>query len=88
MPIVLSSPAIARSLEVGDVVDIVGVAGSESATATVVARDARIIDMPDAGSTFTASSAPVLVVAVRESDALSLIAASASGGLSVLIRGS
>ncbi|MBK9738242.1 MAG: hypothetical protein IPO93_01720 [Actinobacteria bacterium] len=37
VPIVLSSPAIAGILGVGDVVDVVGISGQESATVTVVA---------------------------------------------------
>jgi hypothetical protein len=86
VPIVLSSAAVTRTLGVGDVVDIVGVTGDESATATVVAPRVRIIDVPDSGSSFTSSGAGVIIVAVDEAHALPLIAASASGALSVLIR--
>lgn len=86
VPIVLSSPAIAGILGVGDVVDVVGISGQESATATVVAARAEVIDVPSSGSAFTSSSAAVVVVAVREADALPLLAASASGALSILIR--
>ncbi len=86
VPIILSSPAVARTLSVGDVIDVVGITGEESATASVVAPDARVIEIPEAGSALSASTAAVVVVAVRESDALPLLAASASGALSILIR--
>jgi len=86
VPILLSSTAVARTLSVGDVIDVVGITGDESATATVVAPDARVIEIPEAGSTFSAAAAAVVVVAVREGDALPLLAASASGALSILIR--
>lgn len=86
MPIVLNSAAVTRTLSVGDVIDVVGITGDESATASVVAPDARVIEIPEAGSSFSATAAAVVVVAVRETDALPLLAASASGALSILIR--
>ena len=86
VPIALASTAIARTLTVGDVIDVVGITGDEEATATVVAPAARVVEIPESGSSFSASTAAVVVVAVEESDALPLLAAAASGALAILIR--
>lgn len=86
VPVVLASGAITASLAVGDVIDVIGLTRGEPPTATVVAPRARIIELPSAGSGLTGSSAAVVLVAVPESAALPLSAASASGGLTVVIR--
>lgn len=86
MPLVLTSAAIASTLRVGDIIDIVGITGSEFATAAIVAPRARVLEIPASGSGLTGSSSAVVLVAVVEGDALPLAAAAANGGLSVVIR--
>lgn len=85
VPVELSAGALVQALAVGDVVDVVGISGAEAATASVVAPDARVIDLPSSGG-FGSSSSSVVVLAVEESAALKVSAASADGGLTVLIR--
>jgi hypothetical protein len=84
VPITLSSSGIARILTTGQVVDIVGV--SEDASASVVVTDARILDIPDAGSALSGSNSAVVVVAVADRLALPLLQASSSRVLTVVIR--
>lgn len=85
VPIELATSSVAQALGVGDIVDVVGVSGTERATASVVAAHARVIDLP-AASGFGSASSSVIVIAVDESDALEVTAAAANGELSVLIR--
>ncbi|MCX6432528.1 MAG: hypothetical protein NTX29_06965 [Actinobacteria bacterium] len=84
VPVLLTSGAIAGVLSEGDIVDIVGFPDGQ---ATVVAPRVRIIQLPAAGATFSASSSAVLLVAAPESRALALSAASADGGVTVTIHG-
>jgi hypothetical protein len=86
VPVVLSSAGVVAALHVGDVIDVIGLTGRETATAAVVAPRARVIEIPAGGSGLTGSSSAVIIVAVAEHDALPLSAASANGTLSVVIR--
>lgn len=85
MPVELSTRSLVQALAVGDVVDVVGISGTVAAAAAVVAPDARVIDLPSTGG-FGGSSSAVVVLAVDESAALRVSAASADGALTVLIR--
>jgi hypothetical protein len=87
VPLLLTSGALASVLSEGDIVDIVGSAGDETSDLAVIASRVRVIDLPSSGSAFTSSSTPVMLVAAPESRALALSAASAAGGVGVLIRG-
>lgn len=87
VPVLLSSGAIAQALHIGDVIDVVGISGQDTAVATIVAPQATVLELPSNGSALSGSSSAVVVVAVGEDDALELSAASANGGVSVLIRG-
>ncbi len=86
VPIALVSAGVAATLEVGDVIDIVGLTGRDTVSAAVVAPRARVLELPTSSSALSSSSSAVVLVAVEEADALPLAAAAASGGLSVLIR--
>lgn len=86
VPVVLSMAGVASVLHAGDVIDVVGISGRETATAAVVAPRARVLEIPASGSGLTGSSSAVIIVAVAEHDALVLSAASANGALSVVIR--
>lgn len=86
VPLVLTSAGIASTLRVGDVIDVVGITGRESATAAVIASRARVLGIPSSGSGLTGSSSAVILVAVSEDEALPLTAASVNGALSVVIR--
>jgi len=89
VPITLATPALARTVSVGDVVDIVSVTGTDdqsAATARVVVRAVRVIDVPDPGGSFTSASTPVIVLEVPEGQAVPLIASSLSASLAVTIR--
>jgi len=89
VPITLTTPALARTVAVGDVVDIVSVSSTDdqaTPTARVVARAVRVIDVPDQGGSFTSASTPVLVLEVPEGQAVGLIASSLTASLAVTIR--
>jgi hypothetical protein len=86
VPVVLAAAGIAATLDVGDVIDVVGISGREAATAVIVAPHARVLELPTTASGLTGSSSAVILLAVAEDDALPLSAASANGALSVLIR--
>lgn len=84
----LSSAAVARTLTTGDVVDVIAVAGTDDAQphATVVAPGTRVLEVPDAASAFGSASSAVVLLAVREVDALELSAATAAGPVTIVIR--
>jgi hypothetical protein len=46
-----------------------------------------VIDIPQGGSGFAATSTPLIVVAVREEDALQLVAASSRDAIGLVFRG-
>lgn len=79
VPIVLDSPALASTLRIGDIIDVVSV--SDSGQGSLVAADARVLEtstrggMPDA----------VIVLAVDETRGRALAEISTSQ-LSVVIR--
>lgn len=85
VPVVLASGAIAAVLQIGDVIDLVGAPTSENAAATVVARNARVVELPRGGSALGASTAAVVLVALPEADALRVIT-SMRDGLTPVIR--
>ena len=85
VPVVLATGAVASVLAVGDVVDVVDFSDTEPTRATVVARGARVYGLP-AGATFSGSTSTVVLVSVPEREALPLSAASAAGGVGVVIR--
>lgn len=82
IPAVLSSGAVAGLLAVGDVIDVVGGAP----IAAVVARSARVLGIPNAGSPLGGAASAVVVLAVRESEALQVGQAMADGTVTVIIR--
>lgn len=84
VPLVLASGAIAATLAPGDVVDLVAV--DDLGTATVVASRARVLELPGAGGTLSATTSAVVLVAVPEARALPLTAASTGGAVTVVIR--
>ena len=86
VPVALASAAIAATLDVGDVIDLVGLTGADRVTAEVVMRHVRVVEVPSPGSALSGTSSGVVLVAVPESQALKLSAASANGGLMVVIR--
>jgi hypothetical protein len=86
VPLPLRLPAVAAALHVGDLVDVVALPGEDAGAARVVAPRARIVELPSGGSALTGSSASVLLVSVREDDALEASAAAAGSGVTVLIR--
>lgn len=87
MPVSLGTAAMARALTIGGVIDLVVVAETSPPAARVVARDARVIALPDSGSAFSPSSSAVITVAVPEPAALDLIAANAKAPFAVLLHG-
>jgi hypothetical protein len=86
VPVVLASGAVASVLAVGDVVDILGFSDSDPPTAAVIAREARVFDLPT-NSSFAGPSSTVVLMAVPEGDALPVSAASVGGGVGVVLRG-
>jgi hypothetical protein len=84
VPVALTSGAIAAVLRVGDVIDLVGAAGTDAPSA-VIARGARVIELPAAGSTFGGSSSAVVLVSLPEADALRVVTSTADG-LTPVIR--
>ena len=77
-PITLASAAIASSLEVGDIIDLVAIP-------TTGARRARVLDIGDS-SGFGASATALIVVAVPELDALAIADATVDSELTALIH--
>jgi hypothetical protein len=86
VPIVLSSPAMVRTISPGSVVDIVGVPRDEGSGPRVVVHGARVIDIPDGGSGLSMTSTPIVLVAVPDADALPLVATSSRDSLGIVIR--
>jgi len=85
VPVVLTSGAVASVLSVGDIVDILGFSDADPPTAAVIARRARVFDLPSS-TAFGSSVSPVVLIAVPQDQALPLSAASAGGGVSVLLH--
>jgi hypothetical protein len=90
VPVVLASGAIAAILHVGDVIDLVGTSGDDptgdvDAPASVIARGARVVDLPVEGSALGGSSSAVVLVALPEADALRVVT-SMRDGLTPVIR--
>jgi hypothetical protein len=85
VPVVLASGAIAALLEIGDVIDLVGAPPAGDATASVVARDARVVELPRGATALGASTAAVVLVALPEADALRVVT-SMRDGLTPVIR--
>jgi len=88
IPLTLSSAAVARTLASGDVIDVIGLSGADSAepSATVVARRSRVLDVPDSSGGFGSSASAIVLVAVTEAAALSVSTATARGPVTVVIR--
>lgn len=84
-PITLASAAIASSLEVGDIIDLVAIPTTGTGRAQVVARRARVLDIGDS-SGFGASATALIVVAVPELDALAIADATVDSELTALIH--
>ena len=88
VPVTLASGAIAAVLQVGDVIDLVGSAGAAGdavAPAEVVARGARVLELPLGGSALGGSSSAVILVSLPEADALRVVS-SMRDGLTPVIR--
>jgi hypothetical protein len=87
-PVRIADVAAARLLEPGDVVDVLAVpagrvrGGREAARVRVVARRARVAEVP-AGA---AAGGALLVLAVRPGTAAELAGAGAAGDLAVIWR--
>ena len=88
IPLTLSSAAVARTLAVGDVIDVIGLSGTDDSepSATVVARRSRVLDVPDSAGGFGSSASAIVLVAVTESAALDVSTATARGPVTVVIR--
>ena len=84
-PITLASAAIASSLDVGDIIDLVAIPTTGTGRAKVVARRARVLDIGDS-SGFGASESALIVVAVPELDALAIADATVDSELTALIN--
>jgi hypothetical protein len=88
VPVTLASGAIAAVLQVGDVIDLVGSArpaGDAVGRAEVVARGARVLELPLGGSALGGSSSAVILVSLPEADALRVVS-SMRDGLTPVIR--
>lgn len=88
VPVALASGAIAAVLQVGDVIDLVGSTGptgDAAARAEVVARGARVLELPMGGSALGGSSSAVILVSLPEADALRVVS-SMRDGLTPVIR--
>ena len=88
VPVTLASGAIAAVLQVGDVIDLVGStgpAGDAAARTEVVARGARVLELPLGGSALGGSSSAVILVSLPEADALRVVS-SMRDGLTPVIR--
>ena len=86
---VLASAALASTLAVGDVIDVVGTPRDDDGTAhraRVVAPRARVLAVPSPGSGFGSSASAVVLLAIREALALPLSAALTDDVLTVVIR--
>ena len=84
-PVMLASAAIASSLEVGDIIDLVAIPTSGAGRAEVVARSARVLEIGDSAG-FGASASALIVVAVPELDALAIADATVDSELTALIH--
>jgi len=84
IPILLADAKLAAGVDPGDVVDLVEL--SETSPATVVAEHARVLSKGANGSTFSASEAQMLVVAVAKADALSVASAGAAASLTLVLQ--
>ena len=84
VPVVLASPALAATIEPGDVVDVVAAPDDITADASVVAAGARVLRTAGVGG-FASGSSSVVLVAVPEPYALALSAA-LDRTLTVVIR--
>ena len=78
IPVPLSPPAAAGLLHVGDIIDLIAV--TDTGTASTVARGARVTGVPAAGGFMSTTSALVLV-AVDEPSALRIAGATGSSDL-------
>ncbi len=85
IPVVLATGAVASVLAIGDIVDIVGFTDTEPPRADVIARRARVFDLPS-GAGLTGSTSSVVLIAVQERAALTVSAASEDGGVGLLLR--
>lgn len=91
VPVTLTSGAIAAVLQVGDVIDLVGSSdsaasiGDPTTPVTVIARGARVIDLPIGGSALGGTSSAVILVSLPEADALRVVT-SMRDGLTPVIR--
>ncbi len=83
IPVPLSPPAAAGLLHLGDVIDVIAI--SESGTASTVARGALVLGVPAGGGFMSAASAIVLV-AVDELTALRIAGATGSGELTFALH--
>jgi hypothetical protein len=86
VPVVLAASVVTSILDVGDIVDLVGLSDDDTGTAHVVAPHARVVELPLGGSGLTSSASGVVLVAVREADALPVSQAAAQGGVTVVLR--
>lgn len=91
LPVSLSSGTIAAVLRVGDVIDLIGSTHSASSVddaaepTAVIARGARVVDLPAGASALGGSSSAVILVSLPEADALRVVS-SMRDGLTPVIR--
>jgi hypothetical protein len=82
VPVTLRSAAIARSVRVGDNIDLV--VPSESGVPTVIATNAAVLDLPDS-SGFGSPTSTVILVSVEKWQSAAL-AAESSTQISLVIN--
>ncbi|GDX32047.1 hypothetical protein LBMAG15_09810 [Actinomycetes bacterium] len=83
IPVPLSPPAAAGLLHLGDVIDVIAI--SDSGTASTVARGALVTGVPAAGG-FMSSASAIVVVAVDELTALRIAGATGTGDLTFALH--
>jgi hypothetical protein len=86
VPVPLAVRSVADILDPGDIVDLVSV--TEDGRAQVVASRVRVVEQPGSGAGGFTPAEALLLVSVPAGDALDLAAATARGGITVLIHGS
>ena len=83
IPVPLSPPAAAGLLHVGDIIDLIAV--TDTGTASTVARGARVTGVP-AGGGFMSNTSALVLVAVDEPSALRIAGATGSSDLTFALH--
>ena len=83
IPVPLANPATAGVLRIGDVIDLLAV--SDAGTASTIARDAQVMEIPAAGG-FMTSTGALILVGVDELTALRIAGASGTSDLTYVLK--